>query len=301
MRSGLVAAMITFGTLGQLRGEDVLAITGKLDAQFALAWKEAGTTPAEPADDARYLRRVYLDITGTLPPPARIREFLLDPSPEKRARAIEQLLASPEYATRWANYWNAILMGRTIESAAIDQTGFKMWLHDEFAKNEHWDKIVITLLTAEGWNTNRKPTNAKAHPSDLEERYAPATNWFLKHWQSMPELSSATSKSFLGIQLQCAQCHDHKTEKWTQEDYRQFTAFFVKTWPKYFDNGGQLGTARIDTTEHMFVPPITKNNEQYLASYKEYVGSKPKLLDGQEVGTWCSRRKDRKSTRLNSS
>jgi len=292
MRTCFLATLVVVGTIAELFGADTDSIATRLDTQFAAAWKEAGIAPAEPMDDARYLRRVYLDIGGTLPPPDKIREFLLDPSADKRARVVEQLLGSPEYATRWANYWNAVLMGRTIESAAIDQAGFKMWLHDEFAKNEPWDRIVTTLLTAEGWNTNRKPTNAKAHPQDLEERYAPATNWFLKHWQSMPELSSATSKIFLGVQLQCAQCHDHKTEKWTQEDYRQFTAFFVKTWPKYFDNGGQLGTARIDTTEHMFVPPITRQNEQYLASYKEYVGSKPKLLDGHEVGTFGSRRKE---------
>src|SRR5207253_10131458 len=110
-----------------------------------------------------------------------------------------------------------------------------------FAANTRWDKIVIKLVTAEGWNTNRKPNNAATSPRDQQERYAPAVNWFLKYWQSMPELSSATSKTFLGVQLQCAQCHDHKTEKWTQEDYRQFTAFFVKTWPTYFDKGGVLG------------------------------------------------------------
>jgi Protein of unknown function (DUF1549)/Protein of unknown function (DUF1553) len=292
MRKVVVATLVVVGTFAELRGEDASAVAAKLDAQFASAWKDAGITPAAKVDDARYLRRVYLDVCGTLPRPNKIREFLLDPSPDKRARAVEQLLKSPEYATRWGNYWNAILMGRTIESAAIDQAGFKMWLHEEFAKNESWDKIVTTLITAEGWNTNRKPAKSTSDPKDQQERYAPATNWFLKHWQAMPELSSATSKIFLGVQLQCAQCHDHKTEKWTQEDYRQFTAFFVKTWPKYFDKGGQLGTTRIDTTEHMFVPPINKSNEQYLASYKEYVGSKPKLPGGHEVGTFGSRRKE---------
>jgi hypothetical protein len=275
-----------------LWGENLASIGTDLNAQFTVAWNEAGLEPAPQVDDARYLRRVYLDIAGTLPPPSKVREFLSDASPDKRSKIVDELLKSPGYATRWANYWNAVLMGRTIESAAIDQTGFKSWLHDEFAKNQPWDKIVTTLITAEGWNTNRKPVNAKSHPQDQEERFAPATNWFLKYWQSMPELSSATSKIFLGVQLQCAQCHDHKTEKWTQEDYRQFTAFFVKTWPKYFDNGGQLGTNRIEVTEHWFVPPITKRNEQYLASYKEYVGSTPKLLDGNEIGMFASRRKE---------
>jgi hypothetical protein len=292
MRTLIFAALVTVGTFAAARGADVATIAGKLDGLFAGAWKDAGIAATERADDARFLRRVYLDIGGTLPPPDKIRAFLLDPSPDKRTRAVEELIQSPHYATRWGNYWNAVLMGRTIESAAIDQSAFKTWLHEEFASNAPWDKIVTTLLTAEGWNTSRKPVNASTHPKDQDERYAPATNWFLKHWQSMPELSSATSKVFLGVQLQCAQCHDHKTEKWTQEDYRQFTAFFVKTWPKYFDNGGQLGINRIDVTEHLFVPPITKRNEQYLASYKEYVGARPKLLDGQEVSTWGSRRKE---------
>jgi hypothetical protein len=292
MRVPILALLVLAGVLGPAQADDLPTVTAKLDAVFEAAWMDAGIEPASVVDDAGYLRRIYLDIAGTLPPPDRIREFLNDRSLDKRAHAVEQLLKTPEYATRWGNYWNALLMGRTIESAAIDQAGFKNWLREQFAQNVSWDKIVTELVTAEGWNTKVRPANAKGHPYDLDERYAPAVNWFLKHWQSLPELSSATSKLFLGVQLQCAQCHDHKTEKWKQEDYRQFTAFFVKTWPRYFDNGQQLGIARIDVNEHLFVPPITKRNEQYLASYKEYVGAKPKLLNGQEVSVWGSRRKE---------
>jgi hypothetical protein len=292
MHKPIVLAFLVVLGPSVLRADDNSSVTAKLDAQFAAAWKSAGLQPAPTVDDARYLRRIYLDIAGTLPPPQKIRAFLLDPSPDKRARAVDELLKSPEYATRWANYWNAVLMGRTIESAIIDQNGFKQWLHDEFAKNEHWDKIVTTLITAEGWNTNRKPNNVDTSPKDQQERYAPAVNWYLKYWQSLPELSSATSKVFLGVQLQCAQCHDHKTEKWTQEDYKQFTAFFTKTWPTYFDKGGVLGTTRVEVNEHLFVAPITARNEQYMASYKDYVKSTPKLLDGHAVNTFGSRRKE---------
>jgi hypothetical protein len=289
----LIPVVFFVGCLAaSLPAEEYSGTAAKLDAQFGTAWKQAGIEPASAVDDARYLRRIYLDIAGTLPAPERVREFLLDPSPDKRARAVDQLLDSPEYAVRWANYWNAVLMGRTIESAIIDQNGFKAWLRDEFAKNAKWDEIVTTLITAEGWNTNRKPNNVDTSPSDLQERYAPAVNWYLKYWMSLPELSSATSKTFLGVQLQCAQCHNHKTEKWTQEDYKQFTAFFVKVWPTYYDKGGVIGTTRVDVNEHAFVPPINARNEQYLASYKDYVKSVPKLLDGQEVGTFGSRRKE---------
>src|SRR6266436_417234 len=166
MRFGIISMLLLLSFSARLWAADSVGTVGKLDAQFAAAWKVAGIGPAAEVDDARYLRRVYLDIAGTLPPPAKVREFLLDPSAEKRARVVNQLLESPEYATRWANYWNAVLMGRTIESAAIDQGGFKVWLREEFSKNERWDKIVTALLTAEGCNTNRKPMNARAHPSD---------------------------------------------------------------------------------------------------------------------------------------
>src|SRR5262245_9365296 len=290
MPKHLILALLIVIGFTKLRADDFSAVTTRLDDQFAAAWKSAGLEPASAVDDARYLRRINLDIAGTLPPPEKIRAFLLDPSADKRPRAVDELLKSPDYATRWANYWNALLMGRTVESAIIDQTGFKMWLHDEFATNAHWDQIVTKLITAEGWNTARKPNNADTSPKDQQERYAPAVNWYLKYWQSLPELSSATSKIFLGVQLQCAQCHDHKTEKWTQEDYKQFTAFFTKTWPTYFDKGGVPGTTRVEVNEHLFVAPITARNEQYMASYKDYVKSTPKLLDGRVVTTWGSRR-----------
>jgi hypothetical protein len=292
MPKSLILTLLLFTGLTNLPANDVATVTARLDTHFTDAWQKAGIAPAPAVDDTRYLRRIYLDIAGTLPPPEKIRAFLLDPSPDKRALAVDELLKNPEYATHWANYWNAVLMGRTVESAIIDQAGFKMWLHDQFAANAHWNQIVTKLITAEGWNTNRKPNNADTSPKDQQERYAPAVNWFLKYWMSMPELSSATSKIFFGVQLQCAQCHDHKTEKWTQEDYRQFTAFFVKTWPTYFDKGGVLGTTRVDVTEHMFVPPITARNEQYMASYKDYLKSTPKLLDGRAVTTWGSRRQE---------
>src|SRR6266850_181818 len=188
MRTLILATLVAVSFLAEVRADDISQTVAKLDAQFAVAWKEAGITPAPAVDDARYLRRIYLDIAGTLPPPAKIRAFLLDPSADKRTRAVDQLLASPEYAVRWANYWDAVLMGRITESAILDRTGFKLWLHDEFAKNEPWDKIVTELLIAEGWNTSRKPGNSNGDPSDQEKRYAPAVNWFLKYWQSMPEL-----------------------------------------------------------------------------------------------------------------
>src|SRR5436190_13071945 len=132
MRTPILLAFLVIIAIADLQAADMAAVTAKLDTQFVAAWKDAGIEPAPAVDDARYLRRIYLDIAGTLPPPARIREFLLDPSADKRTRAVDPLLASDEYAVRWANYWDAVLMGRVTESAVLDRGGFKMWLHDAF-------------------------------------------------------------------------------------------------------------------------------------------------------------------------
>src|SRR4051794_7266264 len=142
MRPRLFVLLAVALTTPSLFGDDLALTVNQFNAQFTTAWKDARIEPAGTVDDARYLRRIYLDIAGTLPPPEKIRAFLLDPSADKRSRAVDELLDSPEYAIRWSNYWNAVLMGRTIESAIIDQAGFKLWLKDEFAENTPWDQIV---------------------------------------------------------------------------------------------------------------------------------------------------------------
>src|SRR5439155_13918293 len=101
MRNVVIATVIVVSAWGRLRGDDISRTVAKLDIQFEVAWNDAAILPAPAVDEAGYLRRVYLDIAGTLPPPAKIREFLLDPSSDKRTRVVDQLLASPEYATRW--------------------------------------------------------------------------------------------------------------------------------------------------------------------------------------------------------
>ena len=101
----LIALALTVAVARSVvHASDESAALSKLNAHFTTAWREAGIEPAQAVDDASYLRRIYLDIAGTLPPPARVREFLLDPSADKRARAVDQLLESPDYAIRWSNY-----------------------------------------------------------------------------------------------------------------------------------------------------------------------------------------------------
>lgn len=274
---------------------EVPTVVRSIDAQLQTAWKANSITPAATVDDARFLRRVTLDLTGRLPEPPAIVAFLDDRSSDKRARAIDRLLASPEYAEHWATYWDNLLIGRLTMEGFLDRPAFHEWLRDEFAADVPWNKFVEKLITAEGYNTNKRPLRGGGpDPSDFDERYNPAVNWFLRHSRSLPDMASATSRLFLGVQIQCAQCHDHKTEKWTQNDFRQFTACFAKTYPTYVEKPQMLtqvvGVFRMELKDRLLAPPV-KRYEQLFGSYADYVDPTPRLLDGPEVRTWGSRRK----------
>lgn len=270
------------------------AVTVKVDEQLAEAWKEHDITPAPIVDDARFLRRASLDLTGKLPTADKVVQFLANTDPEKRSLAIDELLNSPAYAEHWATYWDNLLMGRLTREAYLDRTAFREWLRVRFDKNIPWNQLVKDLITAEGYNTNRQALRGGSEmPKDFEQRFNPATNFFLRYSRSLPDFASATSKLFLGVQIQCAQCHDHKTEKWTQQDFKQFTACFAKSWMTYVDKPGMLtqmvGTYRVELKDRLFVPPA-KQYETVFGSYADYIDAKPKLLNGPELGVFGSRR-----------
>ena len=292
-RRGLLTTVVILvsGTLWA-ESPDVLAT---INEQLKSAWHNQNITPAPDVDDARFLRRATLDITGQLPAPQVVLDFLADSSTDKRARAVNRLLNSPEYAEHWATYWDNLLIGRLTREAYLDRAAFHDWLRSQFESNRPWNELVHDLIDAEGYNTNREPLRGGGPtPKDFDQRYSPATNFFLRHSRSLPDFSSATSKLFLGVQIQCAQCHDHKTEKWTQQDFKQFTACFSKTWATYVDTPAMLtqmvGTYRMELKDRLFVPPV-KQYESFFGSYADYVNEKPKLLNGPTLGMFANRRK----------
>ena len=289
----------------------------QIDHLIRVEWNKEGIVPAPAVDDARYLRRVYLDIVGVIPSEQDVRAFLNDTSSDKRARAVAALLDSPKYAENWTTYWDALLMGRgrTDNQQVVDRTAFRQWLKGEFQQNVHWNKFVYDLISATGVNSEGgsyakamgipanppSPPNAMARPRSKKANSAPgervfgtaavpstvpsstapnanntgsankladgkmqdggtmmadgamtpgsapartvslpapvngATNWTLKYQGKPQDLSGTASRLFLGVQIQCAQCHDHKTEKWKQEDFRRFTACFVNARPRPVD------------------------------------------------------------------
>ena len=222
-----------------------------VDAMLDAARRARGITKSAAADDATFLRRVTLDVTGTIPHADRAAAFLKDTSPDKRARYVAELLASPEYASHWAAYLDDLLMGQA-RAGDLDRQTFRAWLKHEVATSTPWDRLALSLLTATGENTaggpRRSLAEAEATISD-GGAVSPPVNWILKFSGAPQDLAGSASKIFLGTQIQCAQCHDHKTEKWTQDDFRSFAACFARVQQKVVGNRNMKGPRVVDVAD----------------------------------------------------
>ncbi len=275
-----------------------------IDAMIRQEWRRSGLTTAPPVDDARFLRRAYLDIAGTIPPAQVITDFLSDRSPDKRTKAVDALLDSPGYAVNWTNYWNRILMfGRAENARFVDRVAFKRWLYDEFDQNVHWNKLVYDLITATGQNSAGGPIVQRAMANmrtvaivdpDTGARINGATNWTLKYQGKPEDLAGNASRIFLGVQIQCAQCHDHKTEKWKQDDFRRLTACFVNSRPRLLVSDKMAKDFRvelIDFNRPLF--PRGQNAKRLVAanSMAPYVQAQPAALDGTDFSEAVNRRR----------
>jgi hypothetical protein len=267
----------------------------QIDHMIRAQWKDNDIVPAQQVDDAGYLRRIYLDITGSIPPAQAAEDFISDHAADKRARAVEALLDSPGYVNQWTNYWEGVLMS-TARSQVIDRGAFRQWLRTQFERNTPWNRFVYDLITASGQNSlggtyqQTMLAGSQSAPLNPGETSAinGATNWVLKYQGKPEDLSGTASKIFLGVQIQCAQCHDHKTEKWKQTDFRSFTANFINTRPKNIDVGMvKGGIRRVDLVDinRPFQPRGKK-----AASIADYAAASPAALDGTDFSGVANRR-----------
>jgi hypothetical protein len=202
---------------------DAQDLAGRIDRLVAARWAGAGVQPAPAADDAEFLRRVYLDLAGRIPSVAEAREFLDDKAPDKRARLIERLLTGSRYATHWTNVWRALLLPESdanIQSRLL-APGFENWLRKQLAKNAPYDEMVRELLT-----TPVGPQSLQfARAGGVADANAGA---FYVAKELKPEnVAAATSRLFLGVRLECAQCHNHPFASWKREQFWGYAAFFA--------------------------------------------------------------------------
>ena len=194
-------------------------IDTQIDAKLATA-----KVPASPVcSDEEFVRRVYLDLTGVIPSAEKTREFLDSTDAAKRAKLIDELLASPNYGHHLADIWQAKLMPRGSDNRFVLREPMLKWMEDSFNQNVPWDQFVSNLLTASG---------------DVAQN--PAVTYFLLH-RAVDKITDSISQSFLGIQLQCAQCHNHPFTEWKQTEYWGMAAFFEKVQPQNPKNANKGG------------------------------------------------------------
>lgn len=177
--------------------------------------KLLGIPPSELCDDATFLRRVHIDITGTLPTESETQAFMNDADPAKRDKLIDRLLASPEYADYFANKWNLVLRNKKRQEE--DKAGtyaFHEWVWDAIYENKPYDRFVREIITASG-----------------DATYNPPVVWYREVAQTNEQVEDV-AQLFLGVRIQCARCHHHPFEKWSQDDYYGFSAFFSQVGRK---------------------------------------------------------------------
>lgn len=178
--------------------------------------------PAAPASDDEFLRRASLDLSGVIPSASRAREYLLSDDPAKRETLVEELLRSPRFATHQADLWSARMLADPNSLEAIaDREELRRWFRTKFRENYRYDRLVAEFVSASGTR-------------------ATGPNVFYRRNEYMPEkLAAATSRIFLGVQMDCAQCHDHHFDRWTQKDFWGLAAFFARVGSPGMENMSQ--------------------------------------------------------------
>lgn len=171
-------------------------------------FRKLGLFPSEPCTDAEFLRRSTLDTIGVLPTAEEARAFLADPNADKRAKWIEHLLSRPEYSDYWANKWADLLRPNPDRVGVKSIFVLDQWLREQFRNNTPYDRFVREILLAEGSNHRDGPAVV------YRDRREPT------------ELTTMFSQLFLGTRMDCAKCHHHPNEKWSQADFYQVAAFF---------------------------------------------------------------------------
>jgi hypothetical protein len=212
-----------------------------IDALAMKQWKALGLVPSDRCTDAEFIRRASLDVIATLPTPAEVKSFVANTDPAKRAKLVDRLLDRPEYASFFAVKWADVLRNKR-EGLPFYKRGtfrFYDWIRESLAQNTPYDQFVRSILAAIG--------TPETTPPVMWYRRIRATDAFVDD----------TAQVFLGLRLQCAKCHHHPFEKWSQDDYYGFAAFFARVGRKpslASQRGGRMDevifTARAGAVNH---------------------------------------------------
>ena len=198
-----------------------------INAQVAAGWTDAGITPSAAASDGEWCRRVHLDLIGRVPTVDELDRYVADSSPAKRMELVSRLLGDDyvdEYARHWTDVWATVLIGRNVQNERVNRPGMRQYLRRALSKNIPYDQFMEELVTASGANANKKDVDG----------FNGATNFLSGKMEEMGvengvQATAKTAQIFLGLQVQCTQCHNHPFNKGKQNQFWEMNAFFRQT------------------------------------------------------------------------
>jgi hypothetical protein len=254
-----------------------------IDEAIEQQWQDYALTPSPVAEDGKWCRRVYLDLIGRVPTFSELTKFVGDRDRDKRRKLVERLLEdssyTDEFANHWGTIWTNILIGRsggTERNSLTNRVGLTKYLRDSFASNKPYDQLAYELITATG---STKPGT---------EGFNGATNYLVGQVndEDATLATSRTSRIFLGLQVQCTQCHNHPFNQWTQRKFWEFNAFFRQTRAlrRFVDGTRDIDHAELIDQDFAGVSGRPSEAEIY---YEERNGltkvAYPVFIDGSEI------------------
>ena len=263
---GLTAAA-KVGVILDIRPVPELEVNNFIDRHVGDKLKSLHIPPSPATGDAEFLRRASLDIAGVIPTADEARRFLADQSSDKRARLVDDLLQRPEYADYWAVYWGDHLSNTRQLLYNKGPYTFSRWLYLAFRKNLPYDQFVRQLVVSSG-NMYDSPTTS-----------------FYPVMRKELDMASMTSQVFLGVSIECARCHNHPLEKWTQDDYNGMAAVFAQV--RYKNGTGPRNNERtlyVDFARN-FQHPDTKKPYEAKALGGPWLKGEGEMVDRRELFT----------------
>lgn len=270
----------TRNSTGPSSGVTDADIVAFIDAQIRQGWSDSGLKPAVPATDGEFCRRAFLDVIGRLPTVAELNKYLADSKATRKQKLLDRLLDSEEYnmdyATNWMTIWTTLLIGRPMareDRALFNREGMQQYLRTAFARNIPYDQMAYELVSATG---TTKPG---------QEGYNGAVNFLIgKLAENATEATARTAKYFLGMQVQCTQCHNHPFNEYKQDQFWSMNAFFRQTKSQGVRDGRQMDYATLRNENFAGEGSTPKEAEIYFELRNGTMQvAYPKFVDGTAI------------------
>lgn len=237
------------GSVRDVRGKEVDPVVEFINQQVRQGWTDNEVQPSPAADDAEWLRRVWLDIAGHIPPVEKVDEFVESKEANKRAIVVDELLESRDAVRNFTEVWTNLLIGRNTP-ARTSRAGLRKFLRESFARNRPWNEVVYDLLTATGHYEENGAVNfilARLDGNPNREDYS-------------VEATANLTRIFLGLQVQCTQCHNHPFNDWKQNQFWEFDSFLKQVSRvdnrRYDPQSGRMVDDYSELVERNFSGPV---------------------------------------------